>query len=354
MGLLKKKDILLASDFAHAGDPFYADNQVLKTTSKNELPGDASSVLVAKGQAVFYTVDNILNKLLANDKFISQYLEKIKATGISKERAQKAFQQNVTSLDIDYYESQYIDHIDTHHNPADKTYVQLSSVYGSYMHDDFSNIDIEGAREHFIKQRYDNPTTYRMSSDVLISCEFDDSPNVNYPTNYVNVQIMNQHTGGVFSYSLSKGDSSEIASQVPSTTNSKYIYKEWLSGMKELLIYIPTTFTFYNGRLGMDGSDPHSQASYIRIIINKRHFKLRHIYNMQICGQSLPLQISASSDPEFPYFNDCPQPSLVRTMPISDQLSANTNCIYDENTNMFTLYFCCCGTDAQAIQIFGD
>ena len=71
MGLLKKKDILLASDFTHAGDPFYADNQVLKTTSKNELPGDASSVLVAKGQAVFYTVDNILNKLLANDKFIS-------------------------------------------------------------------------------------------------------------------------------------------------------------------------------------------------------------------------------------------------------------------------------------------
>lgn len=71
MGLLKKKDILLAKDFANHDDPFYADNLVYKTTSKNDLPGRDSDVLVAKSQAVFFTIDNILNKLLANDKFIS-------------------------------------------------------------------------------------------------------------------------------------------------------------------------------------------------------------------------------------------------------------------------------------------
>lgn len=79
--------------------------------------------------------------------------------------------------------------------------MQLSTVYGNYMHNDFSNMDVEGAREHFVQQSYDAPgTTYRMSSDALISCEFDDSPNVKYPANYVNVQVMNSHTGGVFSY----------------------------------------------------------------------------------------------------------------------------------------------------------
>lgn len=141
------------------------------------------------------------------------------------------------------------------------------------MHTDFSNIDVEGAKTRFLKTSSPSPAVLQVSSDILISCEFDDSPNVTYPTNYVNVQVMNEHTGHQFSYSLSKSDGSEIASQVPSTADSKYIYKEWLSGLKELLIYVPTTFSFYNGALGEDGSDPHSLASWIRVVINRRHFK---------------------------------------------------------------------------------
>lgn len=374
MGLLKTKPILFSSNFSHSTDPFYADNLKYKTVSQSQIPNDSTNIVVKKSQAVFFTVDNVLQKLLDNDKYINTYIQKLQNTSISKERAEEAFTQNVESLDTSCFYDTYQNHLSVHHN---KKYVcpdgiskftQLEEIYNKRLRNDFSNFDIDSARGAegvdgtFLHKRYEDSSTGRLSSyqqDIVINIEYDDT--VNCPTNYIAVYVCNDYTDNKFSTTLSKHVTNSIINQIPTTNQTKYIYKEWLSGMKEFYIYIPSTFTFYTEQLGEYGPDgvtgaekplnPHTKCTWIRVVMNKRHFKLNHIYQMEICGQSLPLQIHAN---KYSYFNDCPQPSIVRTVCMSNNHNNNTDCIYDEETNMFTMYFCCYGTDAQAIRILAD
>ena len=67
---------------------------------------------------------------------------------------------------------------------------------------------------------------------------------------------------------------------IPNLTECKYIYKRWLSGFKELYIYLPTTYTFYNEHTPdqYGNEEPDKKATFIRVGINKRHFNLNHIY----------------------------------------------------------------------------
>ena len=140
---------------------------------------------------------------------------------------------------------------------------------------------------------------------------------------------------------------------IPDMTDCKYIYKKWLSGFKELYIYLPTTFTFYKGLdLEYGEEHPDKNATFIKIGINYRHFNFNHIYQAHICGQSLPMHIETTK--EKPYFNDIILPSMLRSMCVSDELTNNTDMIKDNRTSMYYLYFTCYGTDAQAIRIFGD
>lgn len=74
MGLLKKKPMLFSKDFSASADPFHDENTRARAVHKSSVPNDISDVLVKKSQAVFFTVDNILQKLLDNDRFIKQYL----------------------------------------------------------------------------------------------------------------------------------------------------------------------------------------------------------------------------------------------------------------------------------------
>jgi hypothetical protein len=65
----------------------------------------------------------------------------------------------------------------------------------------------------------------------------------------------------------------------------KYIYKKWLSGFKELYIYLPTTFTYYKGNDVIYGDEhPDKNATFIKVGINYRHFKFNHIYQAHICA----------------------------------------------------------------------
>jgi len=91
MGLLKKKPILFSKDFKDSADPFHDENVKAKAVHKSSLPNDKQDILVKKSQAVFFTVDNILQKLLDNDRFIQQYLEKVQNAKVRKEDALKAF-----------------------------------------------------------------------------------------------------------------------------------------------------------------------------------------------------------------------------------------------------------------------
>ena len=67
-------------------------------------------------------------------------------------------------------------------------------------------------------------------------------------------------------------------------TSTSYIYKEWLSGIKELYIHIPTTFTMYNENPHANDASYYAyenvknNATLLKITINRRHFNLNNIY----------------------------------------------------------------------------
>ena len=81
---------------------------------------------------------------------------------------------------------------------------------------------------------------------------------------------------------------------------------------------MPTTFTFYNENL--DGEHVNENATWIQVKLNARHFKLNHIYQAHICGQSLPMQMH-NTDESNPYFNDVVLPSMLRTMCLENEES---------------------------------
>lgn len=183
------------------------------------------------------------------------------------------------------------------------------------------------------------------------------SENERRPTNYVNAMVLNKMTDGQFRSSINADINT--MTQIPSLTSMTYIYKEWLSGMKELYIHLPTTFTMYNENKDAEkekfyeGEHIDENKTIIQLKINCRHFKWNNIYQAHICGQSLPLQIHNESN--YAYFSDVILPSMLKTMCVTPSgSSSNVNCIYDENTSIYTLYFTCYGTDEQAIRIFGD
>lgn len=132
---------------------------------------------------------NVFNKLVENDVYISRKLQSIVNRGVPKDRIAEAFTQDISLSAISalhYFEDKYQQHIEKWHNPQNRENEQLSSIWSHFVHRDFSNLNIEQAKIGFLKEGHD-ASEYRMSSDVLISCEYDDSENVKYPTNYVNV-----------------------------------------------------------------------------------------------------------------------------------------------------------------------
>jgi hypothetical protein len=109
--------------------------------------------------------------------------------------------------------------------------------------------DVIGAKNNFqitdpISAYLNDNQTMAISNDVLIEIEFDDSSTVRSATNYVNVYVSNDKTNNQF-----RTNPTELLvtlESIPNLTECKYIYKKWLSGFKELYIYLPTTYTFYN------------------------------------------------------------------------------------------------------------
>lgn len=349
MALLTRKPILLNSDFENHDNPFYENNQVLRSVAHTSLPSSTEDITLSKSSQVYHAVNNVLAHLLDNDRFIAEYISKLQNQSISKDRAKTAFAQNVTTLTSDIYEKAYEQHIkDYHDNPE---LVPLSTLYKEYLRADCLNLDLDSAAKSFVKTDEFDGCTF-LSNDFVSKIEFNDSPTVRLATNYVNVAVMNTSTNNKFMTQMAASQQIASMASVPSTRESTYIYKEYISGKKELYIYIPSTFTFYNEQLSSGTThNPHTDATYVRIKLNKRHFQLNHIYNMQINGQSLPLMIHKDSNT---YFSDQILPSIVRTICTSKSSDNNVDSAYDENTNMYTLYFCCYGTDAQAIKLLAE
>jgi len=115
----------------------------------------------------------------------------------------------------------------------------LSSAEAQYLDIDASNFDEAGARSHFMLSAGSS-----LSNDMLVEVEYDDSPNVRRASNYVNVTVANRQTRWAFKQNIV--EQVGTASNIPKLDTCTYIYKRWLSGLKELYIHLPSTFTFYN------------------------------------------------------------------------------------------------------------
>lgn len=359
MGLDKKKKIVVREQFKQ--DLFYADNAKLSTQVCTSLPTQQEDILIAKNQSVFFSIEHALKRLVQNDKYIDQFLSR-KSSGVACAvengllSALSADSNLSSPPQLSVFENELCTHIQQYHIPS-TTVCALSTVNNNYLDNDMSNIDMNGARRSFqniqsasgtmINYGLSTYNSIQLSNDVVINYEFDDSPTVYSPTNYINVAVCNKMTSNTFNQSMRA--QATIAGSIPNLTECKYIYKEWMSGFKELYIYVPTTYTFYNENI--DGEDVNKNATWIQVKINSRHFKFNHIYQANICGQSLPMQIHNTINS---HFNDVILPSMLRTMSISNEPTNNASSVYDEFTSQYILYFVCYGTDAQAIQIFGD
>lgn len=368
MGLDKQKPILTKDNFIE--DPFNASNMMLSKQNRTSLPTREEDIFIDRRQSVYYSVEHALKRLLQNDVFIREFLSKshVQVANAVDNGLSGALligtaignKEDVQLSVANAYDKAYKDHLRAYHTQHDGSFL-LSAVDAKYIEDDMSNFDINEAQQHFQHACLSDtvlPTadgaltsnrTVLVENDILVAYECNDSDNVIDASNYVAVSVSNKKTGNAFKQSIA--EQVYIADGSPSLANCTYMYKEWLSGFKELYIYVPTTYTFYNENL--DGEHVNENATWIQVKLNARHFKLNHIYQAHICGQSLPMQIH-NTDESNPYFNDVILPSMLKTMCLEDEGNQNTNVVYDSYTSQYVLYFVCYGTDAQAIRIFGD
>lgn len=118
---------------------------------------------------MFFTVNNILQKLLDNDRFIKQYIEKVRSTKVTKDAALSAFRQNVNTLELSTYEGAYAEHLRVHHDyilssdskkryddGAGNHFMQMDEIYTKRLRADFSNFDEEAAQENFLECKSDD------------------------------------------------------------------------------------------------------------------------------------------------------------------------------------------------------
>ena len=326
--------------------------------------------MLDKRQNVFYSVENVLKMLLDNDKFIDNYMQKARnqLQYVDQIRLSASIDQSRidTSQVLQIYDNYYNEHTSIYHKKSNSGQYVLAQVSADYIKTDMSNFDANGARQTFqhcidgetnSSTSLSSKTSISLSNDIVTFVEF--SEDVRRPMNYVNVLACNKMTGGKFRTNMDF--SVDILAQVPQLTSTTYIYKEWLSGIKELYVHIPTTFTMYNENLHPEADNYYEyenvkdNMTIVQVKINRRHFKWNNIYQAYICGQSLPLQIHSTND--YKHFSDVILPSMLKTMcvqPIDAAELNNVNCIYDENQSMYTLYFICYGTDEQAIRIIGE
>lgn len=217
-----------------------------------------------------------------------------------------------------------------------------------------------------------------IKNDFVETIEFND--NNSYIKASVSNWAVNQLTDASSIFSENGYyDRFTIAEKFFDLSKIPYIFKKWKSGLKEFLIYIPSTATFYmNNPLGFSNSI-YSQdsvprknisasfnnknfipetATKLRVLLNNYHFNITNISNIQINGNSLPLQIYKDSvycQPDRKdLFDTVIQPSLVKTLPtIKTENVNNINDLINTNGEI-VLEFLCYGTDSQSIRILGE
>ena len=223
-----------------------------------------------------------------------------------------------------------------------------------------------------------NDAVYIVSGDIVSRVEFNDS------NKYIRASVKNWATDQLKGEAIYSNDGyidrllwrdkrQFDLSEIP------YVCKFWESGLREIIVYVPTTLTFYmNNPRGFSNSDysgksiPRRNVSdtvaidntvptrytSLRLLLDNQHFNLRSIVSIQINGTSLPLKMYKDSQycqgGREGIFDSVVEPSVVRCLPTiatavndtQDNMSAFT-----DGDGMLVLEFAVYGTDAQSIRI---
>lgn len=82
------------------------------------------------------------------------------------------------------------------------------------------------------------------SSDIVVEVEFNDSTVKS--SSFVLASVCNEKTNRKFKYEMPASNTEVMTDAIPNLATVPFIYRRWLSGLKEFFIYLPTTFTFYH------------------------------------------------------------------------------------------------------------
>lgn len=217
-----------------------------------------------------------------------------------------------------------------------------------------------------------------IQNDYIESIEFNDN------NSFIKASINNWAVGtakNATSIYSTEGfiDRFELDDEIIDLSKIPYIYKKWKSGMKEIVLYVPTTLTYYiNNPKGFSNSiynadaierknvsfeitttnNISDKATKLKIILNNNHFGFINISSIQINGNSLPLKIYKDAvycqEGRENLFDTVIQPSIIESLPVINSQGINNVNKFISIENELVLNFLCYGTDSQSIKILGE
>lgn len=218
----------------------------------------------------------------------------------------------------------------------------------------------------------------KVSSDMVVDMEFNDE------NKYIRGSVRNWITelyGGESTYSESDyvdQMTDPIDKTLIDFSDLTYVCKNWNSGMKEILVYVPTTMTYYinnpkgfsNSRYS-DAAIPRKNAkgtttsnvisekcTHYQLILNNKHFGIKNICMVQINGNSLPLRMyrddTYCQQNRENLFDTVIQPSVVNSLPVIPNEDVNNISYMTDSSGYLRINFSIYGTDAQSIRILAN
>ena len=304
---------------------FLAQNILNEYAQNISLPNNSETNQVQPNQFVNGTINLFFKKLLDNDKIISCYIDqldnKINKTEASISANFKQEDQNYNTDNIAIkYNLLSTEHINTYHNKNSS--IEILNTNAAL--NDCSDLKLELTEQKLTKiEETDNQ--FCATDDEVIEFEFDDD---DLEQTHIIVNVYNKATSYQKAFYIMD---ERIQGNIPSLIKVPYIIKKWISGIKELYVYLGTTFTFYNSVPDTDN------PTLIDLSLSKKHFNINEIIDLKITGQSFPIKIDISTTNRL--YTDKILPSVVTDVKTSN----------DEE--YYHLYFACYGTDSQAISI---
>lgn len=382
-----RMDIALVND---NGDPISANSKILETVTSDITHGYVPKYMFSSGSILYRTFNKVfsdieVDKIPSEKTLLTLFAENdglylvgttngLYATTPKYGLDDEMTKYNVNSVSRMMYDSLKIivdQHIDAHHNKNN-----VESEFLSVLNEKMSVEPTEVPKGFTsVSEQTIRDSIELISSDIVVNMEFNDS------NKYIRGSVSNWITqlyGGDSTYSDSgyvDQMTDPVTGELIDFSNVSYVCKNWNSGMKEFLVYVPTTMTYYiNNPKGFSNSVYSGtqisrrnangtitsniiseKCTHYQLIFDNRHFGIRNICMVQIDGNSLPLRMYKDTEYCQPgregIFDSVIQPSVVNSMPMIPAESVNNVSYMVDSSGFLKINFSIYGTDAQSIRI---